>query len=323
MTSSLYPAPPIPIGQRVPTKFAATATIESVNHEVPLSDNQRKWLARLYLKVDHFQGKSRLVTNISEGPLRLLKPYYPEGKERIHLYLLHPPGGLVCGDQLMISIDLETHARALLTTPSAGKIYRSDALNHPQIQDMVIRCGRQTQLEWLPQENIIFSGANGIQNLTLETAVDSKFILWEIIALGRPASQAPFVNGTYTQKLQINLQEIPIFVERLQLTANSDIIKAQWGLNRQPVYGSMLAGYFAEGQCQQLLSAIRDNSAMLREAELNYRLQWSATRKDNMLIIRALAPQSEPIKEFFHRIWEFLRPPLIDKDPHLPRIWST
>ena len=288
----------------------------------------REWLARLALSIDYLENKSRLTGNSGIGPLRLLRPYYPEGPERIHLYLIHPPGGLVCGDQLQIDIDLQAEAKALFTIPSAGKVYRSDRHSHKQEQSNLIRCGTKTQLEWLPQETIVYNGANGSQSLRLETEPDSSFILWEITALGRPATGAPFETGSFTQSLQINLGSLPVLVEKLRIDGSNDTQNANWGLRQQPVYGSMVAGYLEEGECQQLVNRLRDkaiisNESLTGKTAPTGHLHWSVTRKDRLIIVRALAPQSEPIKTLFHQIWEQCRPTLIDRAPHHPRIWST
>ena len=96
-------------------------------------NSTREWQASLELDIDHHEARSRLIGQKHFGPLRVLRPYYPEGKEVIHLYLIHPPGGLVCGDHLDISLSVQANAKAVITTPSAGKIYATDQHKHPQI----------------------------------------------------------------------------------------------------------------------------------------------------------------------------------------------
>jgi len=287
---------------------------------------KRQWLARLDLCIDYHQRKSRLKKNAGVGPLRLLRPYYPEGPEHIHLYLVHPPGGLVCGDQLMVNIHLERGAQALVTTPSAGKIYRSDQRNSRQTQTTVIHCAEATNFEWLPQETIVYSGANGVQNLVLETEQDSSFVLWEITALGRPAVSKPFNKGTFQQSLQINLRSLPVFVEKLYINAQSHLPDAPWGLDKHPVYATMLIGYLA-AELQQLIGKLREDKTITDIVSANktqgQQLRWTVTSKDKMIVVRVLAQQSEPVKAIFHRVWAMCRPLLHGKQPYHPRIWST
>ena len=55
-----------------------------------------------------------------------------EGSGCCHLYVLHPPGGVVAGDSLDVRLQLTEAAHVLITTPGAGRFYRTDAGLHPQ-----------------------------------------------------------------------------------------------------------------------------------------------------------------------------------------------
>ncbi len=61
------------------------------------------------------------------GPLRVQKPFYPEG-DLCHVYLLHPPGVMAAQDEMVVRGEVAPGAKALLTTPAANKIYRSTGL---------------------------------------------------------------------------------------------------------------------------------------------------------------------------------------------------
>ncbi|WP_020409535.1 urease accessory protein UreD [Hahella ganghwensis] len=297
----------------------------------------REWAALLDIIAKGRTSESGLLSRTSiiqarhQGPLRIQRPFYPEGPSRPHLYLLHPPGGLVCGDHLSINIALEDQARLLVTTPSAGKIYRTDQYGHLQQQDINIDCTSNAHIEWLPQENIIYDGANGEQRLTLNTRTDSAFFLWDITAMGRPATNAPFKRGTFIQKLNILKEGIPYFHERVHLEDAGPNFTAPWGLNRLPVYGSLFAGYVEESQ--QLLESLRHHLNELITGGINgcmpnidltqAAMVWSATRRDNIIILRALAAQSEPVKALFTEAWHFMRPDIMGGPASMPRIWAT
>ena len=78
-----------------------------------LSDqNARQWYAELSLELEKRGAKTLLVGNRHQGPLRVERPFYPEPGGGCHIYLLHPPGGLVLGDLLQIKISAKADANA-------------------------------------------------------------------------------------------------------------------------------------------------------------------------------------------------------------------
>ncbi|WLQ17341.1 urease accessory protein UreD [Hahella aquimaris] len=285
----------------------------------------RNWRASLTLNLTKESSRTILKQAAHQGPLRVQRPFYPEGAQRPHIYILHPPGGLVCGDEIEIDARVEQGAGALFTTPSAGKIYRTDAAGHRQCQTVRLHCAAADSLEWLPQENIIYDGADGAQTLQLHTSAASRFIVWEITALGRPAADAPFAHGAFTQTTQILRDGAPCFFERVALRGEGPGFQEPWGLQGQQVYGSLLAGYEKESpqkllqQCREALQA----NTVITALEVDKGLRWTLTRKDDLIILRALCQQSEPIKHLFMAAWSLLRPALIGVESHPPRIWAT
>ena len=83
------------------------------------------WRAKLHLKLVEENSKTVLKQRTHQGPLQVQKPFYPGANGTCHVYLLHPPGGVVGGDSLDIKIDINSNAKVLATTPAAGKFYRS------------------------------------------------------------------------------------------------------------------------------------------------------------------------------------------------------
>ena len=79
------------------------------------------------------QGRTTLAKMQFSGPLRVQRPFYPESapaaalgragvSQPCHCCLLHPPGGLVSGDDLSLEVRLGQGSHALLTAPSASKL---------------------------------------------------------------------------------------------------------------------------------------------------------------------------------------------------------
>src|SRR5919108_4142247 len=112
------------------------------------------WKATLSLGFSFAGGKTVLSRRQSDGPLVVQKALYPDGPERCHAIVVHPPGGIAGGDELVLHVRSERDASALLTTPGAAKWYRSAGAWAKQTLRFEVAGG----LEWLPRETIVFDG---------------------------------------------------------------------------------------------------------------------------------------------------------------------
>src|SRR5450830_1012471 len=159
------------------------------------------WQAHLRLGFALHDGVSRLVERTHRGPLRVQKPLYPEGAAVCHAIIVHPPGGVVGGDQLAIDATVGARAHALLTTPGAAKWYKANGkVSRQQVR---LSVGAGATLEWLPQETIFYDHADVVLDQHVELAADASYIGGEILCMGRRASGESFSAGKVTQRTQI------------------------------------------------------------------------------------------------------------------------
>ncbi len=264
------------------------------------------WEAALNLRFANRFNKTLLVQRNHTGPLTVQRPFYPEG-DVCHVYLLHPPGGIVGGDDLTININAETGSHALITTPAAGKFYRSDGLWASQKVNIDIT--EDAVVEWLPQETIIYQGAQLKSTININLANSARFIGWEILSLGRPASGEGFDYGVVDLNWQIHCEQRPLFLERLRL--DTEAFAARWGLQGFSACGT----FFAKTANKQTLAAVQK----LVENE-PYR---GVTLIDDILICRALDARSDRLRTFFEQVWAAIRPEVLQRQSRIPRIWLT
>ncbi|CAN0465315.1 unnamed protein product, partial [Phaeothamnion confervicola] len=143
------------------------------------------WRAELDLEFALRGARTRLTAQRHCGPLLVQRPFHPEAGDVCHAYLIHPPAGIVGGDELHLSVQVHSHAQVLLTTPAATRFYRSSALVSQLKQQFVV--ADHASLEWLPQENLLFDSARARIATSVHLAPHARFIGWEILCLGRPA----------------------------------------------------------------------------------------------------------------------------------------
>ena len=160
-----------------------------------LPEHSPSWHAELHLGFASHGERTALRENRHCGPLRVQKALYPEGAGVCQAILLHPPSGVAGGDHLAISATVEAGAHAQLTTPGAGKWYRSGGAEASQTINFSLAEG--ATLEWLPQETIFFDGARARLETRVLLAADSRFIGWDILCLGRAAAGELFENGRF------------------------------------------------------------------------------------------------------------------------------
>jgi len=268
------------------------------------------WLANLSLKFSGREDKTIISHRKHYGPLVIQKPFYPEG-EVCHVYLLHPPGGVVGGDQLTLDIEVNKVGHALVTTPAAGKFYRSDGRVAKLKQSLRVEAG--STLEWLPQETILFSGCEVKMQTIVQLEGNAQFVGWEILCMGRPACEELFDKGSARQHFEIWRDNKPLMLDRSQLAGKDDVLSEKWGMQNYTVTGTMMV----VNVNKEMLQKVRENMPTLSDGLI------SATLINDVLVCRALAHQAEYIRFAFIDIWKELRLDLFGRKACEPRIWST
>ncbi len=274
------------------------------------AQTQNGWRGCIELTFRADAQRSVLSRRRFHGPLSVQRPFYPEGAP-CHVYLLHPPGGVVGGDALEIIVMVETGGHALITTPASGKYYRSTGAVASQRQHLTVAEGGI--LEWLPQDTILFNGCNAALGTRIELAEGARFIGWEIMCLGRPACGEGFEHGYVSQHLSLFRCGRPVLIERQLLPGSGGLVSAPWGMSGCCVTGVLLASNADE----RVLRAARAALPALEGGLL------SVTLLDEALVCRYLGRHGAQARHCFQRVWQAIRPLLLGRAACPPRIWST
>lgn len=277
------------------------------------------WHASLLLGFRKQDARTRLWRTRHEGPLYVQRPFYPEGADLAHVYLLHPPGGLVSGDRLVVKLDLDSGARVLCTTPGAGRLYRARPDQRLQEQHNYLQVGSGASLEWFPQETLVFPGAQAHIDTRVELAVDAQFCGWDISVLGLPANDIRFDHGRLRQRLLIQRAGMPVLLEALDIDGvSSSLPTAAAGLRSQPVSGLFVCGPFDASQFDAV-----DTAALVAAATVAHPALRGLTRHGDFLLGRYLGPCAQEARRVFLLWWAALRPLLLQRAACPAAIWST
>ncbi|CAH0991649.1 Urease accessory protein UreD [Sinobacterium norvegicum] len=271
------------------------------------------WPARLELVFESRPEKTVLTRSRHLGPLRVQRAFYPEGG-RAHIYILHPPGGMVSGDDLLIAADARDHSQVLLTTPAAGKVYRARANQQWQRQVISLSVGSHSCLEWLPQETIIFQSANVELKTEINLAKQGDVLGWDIICLARPSCDESFDKGTVVLDLTIKKMGRAVLIEKTRLNGGEEALAARWGLSGN----SVLATFYATLDCSD--DEVDGWRQRCEASGIEGRL--ALTYRKGILIGRYLGAYAEPARQMFELLWSLIRQ---HRGLALcrPRIWNT
>lgn len=270
------------------------------------------WQAHLSLGLKNDGERTVLHRREHLGPLRVQRPFYPEGNRVCHVYVLHPPGGVVGGDQLEVDVAVEPNASALLTTPASGKVYRSSGLQSSITQRLHVQEG--AELEWLPQDTILFGGSRLRLNTEIRLARGARFSGWEVTTLGRPHFGDDYATGEFEQRTRICVDEVPRLIEQQIWKSGDAVLEAPWGLAGYPVLGTSCT-YPADSDALDRARRIIDRNSNVEVS--------AATLLDDLLVVRVLGKNAVLVRQMLVTVWAGLRKLTMGRAPCMPRIWAT
>jgi len=261
----------------------------------------------------HFQGGT-------EAPLKLLRAnHHDDG--RCELPLLHTAGGLVGGDQLHVEIHLEEGSRALVTSVAAQKVYGSigrSRRNPPgewACQALEVRLEPGADLEWLPQEVVLYADGLFEQHTRVELAPGASWLGAEVIRLGRTAAGETLGAGCWRSSLEILRMGQWEYVDRLALAGNA--LEDPHGLGGEPVLGSLVWAA-PHPLSASVLSHLVGQCRLEREGLAG---EMACGALSQGLVARYRGPSSTAARWWFTRIWAQIRAARGLAAPELPRVW--
>lgn len=294
--------------------------IPSINSPNLLEDTHQRlksrWQATLTLDFAKQDGRSYLAKRHHSGPLVIQKTLHPEGEGVCHGVVVHPPGGVAGGDELTLEVKLNQSAHALLTTPGAGKWYKANGQLASQHLKFDLKSG--ACFEWLPQENILFGGAQVKFSAEVNLDIGANYAGWEILCFGRQAQSELWRTGFLHQSLVINRHSKLIWNERTCINPDQKVMQSIVGLFGNAVSASFV---IAAGLVpQELLVACRE---IQPKSALDMQAKYAVTALPEVFSARYVGQSAQSARQYFEQLWQILRPWYAGKNASRPRIWNT
>lgn len=257
------------------------------------------------------EGRTRLADLYQASPCRALFPDVATN-EIPQAVMVNSAGGLVGGDRIDLAVTLGSGAAATVTTQAAEKIYRS--LGDDCTVTAALRVGPGAELEWLPQESILFDGARLDRRLTISLDPSSRLLATETVLFGRSARGERLTYGHLHDSWALRIGDRLVWADAIRLSG--DIAAAR----TRPFGFGDAAGYAT------LVIAGRDAADYLEAARAAVAAapasSGGATLVNGVVILRYMDADAARLRISVARSACALRAVVMGRAPQLPRAWS-
>jgi len=273
-----------------------------------------QWHGVLKLAYQQKDNQTKPIKTYAQAPYKLQRPFYPQGKKTCYTTILHTAGGMVGGDQLSQSIQLQPETHAVITTAAASKIYRSNGLT--AAQKINIEVGEQACLEYLPRETIIFNGATYQQQLQVNLDSTATWLGWEIVRFGRSARGEQFLQGNWRSRTEVWQEGQLIWVDCPYLPGGKEVLESPHGLAGYPLIGTLV--WLGKPVSSEMLAQVRN---LWDEMETTG--EAGTTSLISGLLCRYRGNSRAEVINWFTNLWRLFRQWDGKETPVTPRVWQV
>jgi len=229
-------------------------------------------------------------------PLQVLTPLALDGPALV-VPMLNPTGAVLAGDRLEIDVHAGSGAHAMLTTPSATKVYRSDG--PVAVQDVRIVVAPGAVLEWVPDHTIPFTGSAYRQRLCARVGMGATLIVVDAFAAGRVARGECWRFRHLESALSITDDEGWLLHDRFVLSGED-----RWGgvgFTEGAAYFATIA-VVAPASADELTSAVVTATGGVAAARTGV---GRLSRRG--ILVRCLAETAPALGDVVHAAWQAVR----------------
>jgi urease accessory protein len=271
-----------------------------------------------------FQGGATAPLKVQRG--------FARADGRCELPILHTAGGLVGGDRLSLRLDLAPGSRALLTSVAAQKVYgsigrswRAPAGSWAR-QELEVRLDAGADLEWLPQELVLYADGLLEQRTRVWLAPGASWLGAEVVRLGRTAAGEGLAAGRWRSDMEIRRltatgEQGPWeLVDRLEL--GGDALEGEHGLAGRPVFGSLVwAAPLPPGAAALAAQPLAPLLELGRADRAGLKGEMACGALPGGLVARYRGDSSRDARLWFARLWARIRALRGLAAPQPPRVW--
>ncbi len=219
--------------------------------------------------------------------------------------IINTGGGMAGGDSLHVEISLDADAKAVVSTQSAEKIYR--AQSEPSSASIQISLSERSQLAWLPQETLLFSGAKLHRYFRANMSSYATLTVFEGVIFGRGAMGERITEGAFRDSWRIKRDQKLVFADEVALEGNmaDRLDRPAIGAGARAIATFLHIAPDAEARLDEARAALETSLC-----------QCGASAWNGMLVVRFAAVEPEVLRQSATRFLNQFRAVPV------PRVWQ-
>ena len=257
-----------------------------------------------HLTFARYGEETILTRSFATSPVKVFAT--KRGRTACWIYAATLGGGLVGGDQIEVTANVETGARALLTTQASTKVYRS--LKRAS-QSMSASVDRRSLLVVLPDPVVCFSEADFTQTQRYVLHGDASLVVLDWMTSGRHETGERWAFSRYESRLAILRDDRKILSDAVVLDRDLDSIAERMG-RFEVLLTAVLTGPLVAESAALILKHIR-LCPIIKHADL---IVSASALRDGGTLLRMAGLSVEQVGRVLRNDLAFLLP-LLGDDP--------
>ena len=236
------------------------------------------------------------------------------GATLVHIH--NVSGGLLSGDRLAASVDLEKDCEAQITTTGATRIYKAKEKGATAVQELRATLQKSAILEYLPDSVIPFSGSCYRQSSKFELSRDAALFAWELIAPGRSGEEFRFCD--LQVETEIEASGTPLVFDCWRMQPHIRSVEQAIRMGSCAYHATFYV--CRTGLSQRDWLGWEEVMSELIQTMPSTNQTWgvSALPKDG-IVFRGLATEGLYLADSLIRFWRRMKVELYGREPNLPR----
>ena len=232
---------------------------------------------------------------------------WPRRRDGLEAVIVNTGGGVAGGDHVVFRVEAREEASAILTTPTAERVYGALGSATASI-DLRLELKNNARISWIPQETIIFDRARLKRTITADVDSSASLLISEAVIFGREAMGETVRTGAYRDAWRISRAGELVFAETARVEGPIEEI-----LREAPTAGGrhvLATVLFVSPSAAVRLGAVR---RALEDAGC----EAAASAWNGLIVVRLLGTCGMSVRAAQARVLSVLM------NGPLPRVWAN